>query len=561
MNPERRRWLLRGGLGALVTLALMLATQPFLQIGWDEGYTLGREARIRLWFRALADPAAFSATWVPPREELVQQEGAYPPRPDQVDSRWKLLFDPKVVAWFWPFAREEPHGHPPFYAWLGLVGDWLTPGWADLPRARVGPMLLFSIAAGILFGVLGSRWGISAACAALAAWNLQPRLFAEGHFATYDGVLTSLWLLALIAFHRSEESVFSKNSTWLWRSWFGVLLGCAAATKLTGWFLPIPLVAWAAVYRSRKSATTILVGLAIAAVVVFLLTPPWWSEPISGLIRFFRSNLTRGKTIEISVLFLGKRYATPNESLPWYNTIALTFMVVPVGFLILALVGAISTSYKRFRDPLAILFMINWLFFLTLRAAPHTPGHDGIRLFLPAFGMLAALAGYGAKICAESRRRWSRWILPLSVAEGAASVALMMPVPLSYYSPAVGMLPGAAAIGMEPTYYWDALTPDAKAWLRQNTGEGQAIRFATFPHSWFYLRRTADLPQRIVPWFAPGPAKWYVLQNRPGAFHPWDPAIIKDVEPAYVVRKLGVPLLWVFPDEQVKRYLPERPPG
>ena len=28
--------------------------------------------------------------------------------------------DPAVLAWFWPFAREEPHGHPPFYALLGV---------------------------------------------------------------------------------------------------------------------------------------------------------------------------------------------------------------------------------------------------------------------------------------------------------------------------------------------------------------------------------------------------------------------------------------------------------
>ena len=32
----------------------------------------------------------------------------------------------------------------------------------------------------------------------------------------------------------------------------------------------------------------------------------------------------------------------------------------------------------------------------------------------------------------------------------------MMPVPLSYYSPLIGGLPGAAAIGMEPTFYWDS---------------------------------------------------------------------------------------------------------
>ena len=73
------------------------------------------------------------------------------PARDQLDSRSKLLFDRDVLAWFWPFAREEPHGHPPFYALLGLAGDVLAPSWQELPRARLGPILLFSLTAGAIF--------------------------------------------------------------------------------------------------------------------------------------------------------------------------------------------------------------------------------------------------------------------------------------------------------------------------------------------------------------------------------------------------------------------------
>src|SRR5258707_5341369 len=56
----------RGGVTLAVavtvaTLALSLATESRLAIVWDEGYTLGREERLRRWFRALADPAGFAA--------------------------------------------------------------------------------------------------------------------------------------------------------------------------------------------------------------------------------------------------------------------------------------------------------------------------------------------------------------------------------------------------------------------------------------------------------------------------------------------------------------------
>src|ERR1017187_6592836 len=143
------------GLGiSFLTVWLMLLTEPRMAIQWDEGYTLGREESLRDWFGALGDPPRFAADWKrrPPAEELVQRPPGTPaPRRDQLDSRSKLLFDRDVLAWFWPFAREEPHGHPPFYALLGLTGDFLAPSWRELPRARLGPILLFSLTAGAIF--------------------------------------------------------------------------------------------------------------------------------------------------------------------------------------------------------------------------------------------------------------------------------------------------------------------------------------------------------------------------------------------------------------------------
>ena len=250
-----------------------------------------------------------------------------------------------MLAWFWPFAREEPHGHPPFYALLGLVGDVLAPSWPTLPRARLGPILLFSLRAGAVFHFVVQRWGWWAAAVAAGAWVLQPNLFGHGHYATYDGVSD-------VRFGCSRCSRSSRPSTatrrrcrdaqfpnWLATFTFGAILGTAMATKLTGWFLPIPFVVWAVLYRSRRAFWTLGVGLALGFGVLFLLSPPWWTEPVAGLFRFFQSNLTRGRTIPIPVQFLGTIYQTPVESLPWYNTIVWTVLVTPVGFLVLGLAG------------------------------------------------------------------------------------------------------------------------------------------------------------------------------------------------------------------------------
>ena len=108
----------------LATTCLMLATEPSMAIGWDEGYTLGREARLREWFGGLVDPSRFAAAWQPlPLDRDLVQRDQTPPGRNQVGSRWNLLTNRNVLEWFWPFAREEPHGHPPFYALIGLAGD------------------------------------------------------------------------------------------------------------------------------------------------------------------------------------------------------------------------------------------------------------------------------------------------------------------------------------------------------------------------------------------------------------------------------------------------------
>jgi 4-amino-4-deoxy-L-arabinose transferase-like glycosyltransferase len=546
---------------ASLTMAILVVTDTSLSIVWDEGYTLGREARLRAWFRALADPAAFARTWVPPYEDLVPPGHALPPGRTQVDSRTKL-FRPEVLEWFWPFAREEPDGHPPFYALVGLIGDVVVPSWQPLPRARFGPMLVYSLTAGAVHGFVRRRWGPWAAFAAVAAWICQPHLFALAHYATYDGLVTSLWAGCTLTFAKAVETGPDSRTLrrrWGWIALFGILVACAMGTKLTGWFLPLPLIAWVIFYRDARGWLCLIIGLALAVIFLFTLIPTWWHDPVLGLDRFFRSNLSRAETMRIKTLFLGTIYETPNGSLPWYNTLVWTLMVTPVGFLGLAVVGIVRSAAHARDDTIAIIFLIQWAFLMVLRALPHTPGHDGVRQFLPAFGMLALLIAPGAESVVRRLGRAGRaWIL-VAVAEGALSVGLMMPVPLSYYSPIVGGLPGATRLGMEPTFYWDAFRPDTIEWLNAHTGLGQKVLFSRYPTSWLYLRQIQALRVGILIG-EPGEWTWYVVQNRPGALLPMERDLIANGHPAIVYRKCGVPLLWVFPYDEAEAWQRRKPP-
>jgi 4-amino-4-deoxy-L-arabinose transferase-like glycosyltransferase len=558
---SRRLRLAAGAAAAALCLLIMVCTEPSLAIVWDEGYSLGREERVRAWLSAMWDPATFAQQWQPPIEDLTQPNHALRPAREQLATRAGLL-SPDVLEWFWPFAREEPDGHPPFYALVGLVGDLLTPSWEPLPRARMGPMIVFSLTCGAIFVFCETRWGIWSAALTAGTWILQPHLFALAHYATYDGLLASLWVASTLCFAKAVEPGGGSGPArvrWGWAALFGALTGCALATKLTGWFLPLPFLAWSILYRDRRALVTLGTGLVVAGAVLVVQVPPWWHNPLVGWVRFFQSNLTRATTMPVKILFLGTTYDTPGGSLPWYNTVVWTVLVTPVGFLVLGSAGAIRAAVRVKSDRTGMLFLVHWAFLLALRALPHTPGHDGVRQFLPAIGMLALLAALGAESAVRRLGAWGKSFIVLALLEGAVSVALLMPVPLSYYSPLVGGLPGATRLGMEPTFYWDALGPEVLDWLNEHTAPRQKVRFARYPTSWLYLRQTHQLRVGILP-TEPGDWAWYVVQNRPGGLFEVDRHLIEQGHPAFVYKKFGVPLLWVFPYDEVAEWQTAEPP-
>ncbi len=276
---------------AAAVFVLLLVTAPRLAIVWDEGYTLGREARVRLWFEAIARPASLRGALA------AAAQGAGPARSVAGTSCRRLppiRSAPVPVCSArrcWPgsgrSAARSRTGTRRFYAIVGLLGDVIAPGLPPLERARLGPMLVFSLTAGAVFGFVGRRFGTWPAALAAGAWVLQPRLFAHAHYATYDALLTSLWVSAILAFVAAIEPTGDRRGPrWGWVVLFGLLCGWAADTKLTGWFLPLPFLVWTALYRDRRAFWTLLCGGLIAGVTLYVFNPPWWPDPIGGVERF-----------------------------------------------------------------------------------------------------------------------------------------------------------------------------------------------------------------------------------------------------------------------------------
>lgn len=508
-----------------VSAALLLATSAPLPMVWDEGDTIARAEAIA----HLADHA---------------EEG---------DTRpfTARLRDPAA----WPYTTRR-EGHPPLAGIVIALGRRWAPAWLDpLARFRLGPIVLFAVAAGAMFYRLERdyrAWPV----AAIAVWALvaMPRLFAHAHFATLDGTLTACWVLAWAAFVPACRD-------WRWIPAFGVALGLTLAAKFTGWLAPLPFAAWALFYRDRRAVAAVAGGVAIGVAVFVALNPPLWTDPIDGIRAFFDLNLHRDRAgLNISTQFFGRLYNL-DFPLPWYNTLVWTAITVSPLCLLFGGLGIVA-SLRRWRsDRLSLLLVMQWATLMVVRALPQAPPHDAVRLFLPSFAFFAALVGVGAgralyrdslldsqRIIAQG---WAKAAIALMLAAATFDAVRYYPHGLSYYSRLVGGLRGATFLGMEPTYYWDALDRETLAWLNAHTGPNENLLIATYPHSnlrllwrWGLLNRPAD---------AEAPPRWYVLQRRPSSHRAADRWLIEHEQPAFERTFAGVPLLDVYSFEQYQR--------
>jgi hypothetical protein len=213
---------------------------------------------------------------------------------------------------------------------------------------------------------------------------------------------------------------------------------------------------------------------------------------------------------------------------------------------------------------LAWLLLLNGATLLVIRALPNAPGHDAERQILASFPFLACLGGVGIAwvrdwLAVRSARWWAESLLAAGVAAALLGAGRAVwhyrPLQLSYYTELVGGLPGAARLGMEPTYYWDALDDQTLEWLDSHSGPGDKVLFSQYFESLRYIQLWRS-PQLLTWPHEPGVIRWYVLQNRPGLFagRPQDRWLAEHGTPACPPRSLdGVPLLWIFPFHEYER--------
>lgn len=516
----RRWWLACGAVLAVVLLATVPTTGD-IGLTWDEpAYRYSQQLSAQWWGRLaqardraalaeLLDPDALLYYWPYGRYGI----NFHPPLAGQLNllthavfGRWMKDIPSRRLASVFEFALTITIAFG-FLArrygpWVGgvaagslllmprLYGDghiagtdtpglllWATAAvafWNGLhePQARRWRVLV-----GILVGLaFVEKVAAVLVLAPLLTWlilaNLPRASRGPGSRAAWvDGVLTSVAMLlplgiAFMEMLRLAAQFPAPNMTDLFDPRY--------RSPIPGAILAVPFVVWVVreVMRrvfprhpvwgvERPALETWTSVLAFAPVVGWLGNPAWWREALPRLAHYYViSRGRRGSLPDIQIMYFGQAY---EFSLPWPNAWVLIGITVPAGILAASLIGLVFTLRNVGRDRLPLYFLAHLVTLPAMRML-ETPAHDGVRLFLPTFFFLAAMAGWGTVWLADglaaalrARPVWPRSVLAaLVLAPAAWQLASIHPFELSYYNELIGGPRGAWKRGFELSYWYDA---------------------------------------------------------------------------------------------------------
>ena len=472
-------------------------------------------------------------------------------------------------AWRWNLARVP---HPPLSRELSGLTWLLGHRWLDaLTAYRLAVMLGYAALAGWV--TVFTHWSTRSRIAGLTAGAsvlAYPTLFAHGHLAHTDLLLTTFWFTSA-----ASLAVFERTRRLGWLIAAGLLFGAAAATKFSGLLLAPVIVTWLVVRRPRE-ALPALVIIALSAILVFALTNPvLWVAPEVGLADYLRAGMDRASTSAagLATEYFGVIYDfRPPVHYPWIWTLA----VVPPTFLVAILVGL--TTVRRHWLPVYCLLNMSVLYAALL--FPRAPMHDGVRLLLPVLAFQCVLVGVGAQRAIELLADWlprvgrsgveALVVIGILVPAGATTVA-SHPHQLSYANFLFGGTAGLADKGLEVTNLKEALGAEVLADLERAIPAGSVIDAGFLTEEVCFYQRHGRLEGRRIESWLPGDEggvtltcaddgpvpealfreprdpDYVLVFNRRAVWRPMDRALWEHGgAPAYALGYDGVPLLHAY---------------
>ena len=191
---------------------------------------------------------------------------------------------------------------------------------------------------------------------------------------------------------------------------------------------------------------------------VFWLGWPWlWYDPVGRMQAYWGTGVARPT---IRVQYFGQVIA--DRDVPWHYPWFYFAVTVPLGLQLLGGVGIVRAwKNRRAHDAFPLLLAATIAAFLILFST-RVPVYDGERLFLHVFPAWSLLIGLGFHTLwnhfqtVSVRSRFRVILSGFLLTQGYGTV-LLHPFGLSFYNGLTGGLAGADRLGLELTYWNDAV--------------------------------------------------------------------------------------------------------
>lgn len=378
------------------------------------------------------------------------------------------VFTPSAAAEVFDRRQYNPD-HPPLgRLLLGITHECVRAiapapdgGRITIAAGRVGSALALAATVLLVSWFLSSRVSRAAGVAGGLALVMMPRVLGHAHLGSLETFIGFFYTATLLALARAEDRSHRRPRRALLLT--GVLLGLALLTKIQAIFLPVTIVVWLLVTERWAGLRSAAVVLVVGAVCFFALWPWLWLDPIAHLSEYLGRTTDR---MTVYNHYFGTRYGAPPPddsvpAVPWHYTLVMFLTTIPVGLHLLGFGGAWVAMRDRLRDWKGVI-LLGVAVPLVAFSVPGTPVYDGARLFLVVFPLWSILIGVAfesvwSRVKARAKA-WPRAALVSVFALQSLGVLISGPFYLGYYNLLAGGTRGAAALGLETSYWGEGAT-------------------------------------------------------------------------------------------------------
>jgi Dolichyl-phosphate-mannose-protein mannosyltransferase len=466
-----------------------------------------------------------------------------------------------------PGMTDNNREHPPLMKTLFGISHRIAHklfGVDEVTAFRIPSAIMQGVLVLLVFSMTFTLWGFAEAIVAALLAMFLPRVMFHASLACFDAPVMTLWFAAVYAYWKCMD-----GRKWPWQA--GVVFGLALATKHNALLLPFALgvhylVVGALSARALRGPAfvremvvhrwRVIVSLAVLGPLTLIAVWPWlWFDTVAHLKQWLEFHLTH---VHYNFEYLGTNWNAPR--FPWHVALVTTLFTVPVVTLVGALVGAGVWIRRRTEDVRAPALL------LVLSAAASigpfflgtTPIFGAEKHWMPALPTLCIAAGVGVVWAARAvGLRAAVPVLATTVVLAAAvETYTAQPYALTWYNALAGGAPGGADHGMN-RQFWGVAARGALPVLAQLAPEGGPVYSHDASPAWGFYQKLGLLPRNLPD---AGHEEAGIANSKLAIvihekhFNRHDYLVWKSygtVQPAYVLRADGVPIVSIYRRSQV----------